>query len=63
MKRESLELQPADWEQLQRVAQAAGSIYSGRPSWRRLMMEIARGKLVVSRPHPPAPVPPRRRLP
>lgn len=43
MKRESLEMQPADWESLTQVAAETSSIYSGAPSWRRLVLRIARG--------------------
>jgi hypothetical protein len=37
MKRESLKLQDLDWFYLQEVAFDTGSIYSGKPSWRRLV--------------------------
>jgi hypothetical protein len=37
-----------DWFWLQEVAFDTGSIYSGKPSWRRLVARIARGELVVS---------------
>jgi hypothetical protein len=48
MKRESLKLWESDWFWLQEVAFDTGSIYSGKPSWRRLVARIARGELVVS---------------
>src|ERR1017187_9734777 len=48
MKRESLKLQDLDWFYLHEIAFDTGSIYSGKPSWRRLVARIARGELVVS---------------
>lgn len=48
MKRESLELQESDWQRLTEVAAATSSIYSARPSWRRLILRIARGEVGCS---------------
>lgn len=48
MKRESLELQESDWQRLTEVAAATSSIYSDRPSWRRLILRIARGEVRCS---------------
>lgn len=45
MKRESLELQESDWQRLTEVAAATASIYCDRPSWRRLILRIARGEV------------------
>ncbi len=47
MKRESLELQEADWAALEKLAALTGSLYSGKPSWRRLVKRIARGEIAV----------------
>lgn len=47
MKRESLKMQEGDWEKLSHIAAATRSLYSGAPSWRRLMLRIARGECVV----------------
>lgn len=43
MKRESLKMPEDDWQRLTQVAAATSSIYSGAPSWRRLVLRIARG--------------------
>src|ERR1039458_2120978 len=48
IERKSLKLRSVDWFWLQEVAFDTGSIYSGKPSWRRLVARIARGELVVS---------------
>jgi hypothetical protein len=45
MKRESLKMSEDDWQQLTEVAAATSSIYSGAPSWRRLILRIARGEV------------------
>jgi len=37
-----------NWQRLQEVAAATNSIYSGRPSWRRLMLRIATGEVRCS---------------
>jgi len=43
MRRESLKMQESDWRRLEELAAATGSLYSGRPSWRRMILRIARG--------------------
>ena len=48
MKRKSLKLKEADWFWLQEIAADTGSLYSRKPSWRRLVARIARGELAVS---------------
>lgn len=45
MKRESLKMPEDDWQRLTQVAAATSSIYSGEPSWRRLVLRIARGEV------------------
>lgn len=45
VKRESLKMNEDDWQQLTQVAAATSSIYSGEPSWRRLILRIARGEV------------------
>jgi len=45
MKRESLKMSESDWQRLTQVAAATFSIYSGAPSWRRLVLRIARGEV------------------
>lgn len=45
MKRESLKMTAENWQQLTEVAASTGSIYSGQPSWRRLVLRIARGEV------------------
>lgn len=51
MKRQSLKLHEIDWQALMGIALDLGCEYRGQPSWRRLIDEIASGKLtVVSRP-------------
>lgn len=47
MRRESLKLQESDWQRLDKLAAATGSLYSGAPSWRRLILRIARGEITV----------------
>ena len=47
MRRESLKLQESDWQRLDKLAAATGSEYSGKPSWRRLILRIARGEVTV----------------
>lgn len=44
-KRESLKLQEADWKALERLARTKGCTYAGRPSWRRLILRLARGEV------------------
>jgi hypothetical protein len=46
MKRESLKMSESDWTALLAVAQKTGSIYSDKPSWRRLILRIARGEIL-----------------
>ena len=51
MKRQSLKLDEIDWQVLLGIARECGCEYRGDPSWRRLLDEIASGKLsVVNRP-------------
>lgn len=45
MKRESLKMQQEDFQRLTEVAAETSSIYSGAPSWRRLVLRIARGEV------------------
>lgn len=45
-RRESHVMPEADWQSLERVAASVGAIYSGNPSWRRLLLKIARGEVV-----------------
>jgi len=45
MKRESLKMQEEDFRHLTAVAAETSSIYSGQPSWRRLILRIARGEV------------------
>ncbi len=45
MKRESLKMTEDDWQRLTKVAADTSSIYSGAPSWRRLVLRIARGEV------------------
>jgi hypothetical protein len=47
MRRKSIKLQEFDWRRLEELAAATGSIYSGQPSWRRLILRIARGEVTV----------------
>ena len=47
MRRESLKLQESDWQRLDNLAAATDSLYSGKPSWRRLILRIARGEVTV----------------
>lgn len=46
-KRESLKMALSDWKALTAVAERAGARYVGKPSWRRMMLQIARHDLVV----------------
>lgn len=46
-KRESLPLDPEDWEALSTLAEALGALYGNRPSWRTMIRQIARGELLV----------------
>lgn len=48
MKRESLKMSEEDWQRLTQVAAETSSIYSDRPSWRRLILRIARGEVRCS---------------
>lgn len=51
MKRQSLELDEIDWQVLLGIAREFGCEYRGEPSWRRLIDDIASGKLsVVNKP-------------
>jgi hypothetical protein len=45
MKRESLKMQEDDFQRLTEVAAETSSLYSGSPSWRRLVLRIARGEV------------------
>jgi hypothetical protein len=45
MKRESLKMQEEDFQRLTQVAAETSSNYSGAPSWRRLVLRIARGEV------------------
>lgn len=47
MRRESLKLQESDWRRLDKLAAATRSIYAGKPSWRRMIIRIARGQLTL----------------
>jgi hypothetical protein len=47
MKRQSLKLDEIDWQALTGIAADCGCEYRGEPSWRRLIDEIASGKLTV----------------
>lgn len=56
-RRQTLELTDAQWHNLERIAQASGSLAptgsnAGKPSWRTLMKRIADGDLKVSRRQP-----------
>lgn len=51
MRRESLKLQEADWAALEQLAKDTGSLYSGRPAWRRLILRLARGQLTLNSTH------------
>jgi len=46
-KRQSIKLDTADWLALAKIAHACRSTYRGKSSWRRLIHQIARGKLLV----------------
>lgn len=53
--RRSIPLSPDEWENLERLAQEFNTVppsgpTAGKPSWRSLIKEIARGALQVSRP-------------
>lgn len=45
-RRESHVMQEEDWAAIDKVAAEVGAIYSGNPSWRRLLLLIARGEVV-----------------
>ena len=47
MRRESLKLQESDWQRLEELAAATNAIYSGRPSWRGMILRIARNEIRV----------------
>lgn len=47
MTRQSLKLQDTDWAALEKLAAQTKSLYSGRPSWRRLILRIARGQVKI----------------
>lgn len=47
MRRESLKMQEQDWQRLEDLTAATGSEYSGKPSWRRLMLRITRGEITL----------------
>lgn len=46
-KRQSLKLDTADWLALAKIAHTCRCTYRGKTSWRRLIHQIARGKLTV----------------
>ena len=48
MKRQSLKLDEIDWQVLTGIAADCGCEYRGEPSWRRLIDQIASGKLTVA---------------
>lgn len=45
--RRSHDLSVEDWAAIDEVAGKVGAVYSGRPSWRRLLLMIARGEVKV----------------
>lgn len=45
-RRESHVMREDDWQRLNEVAASVGALYSGSPSWRRLLLKIARGEVV-----------------
>lgn len=45
--RESLKMSRADWDALTKLAADTGSLYSGEPSWRRMILRIARGEITL----------------
>jgi|GEM_PF-5077162 hypothetical protein len=45
--RRSHVLNKEDWAAIEKAAASVGALYSGRPSWRRLLLMIARGEVVV----------------
>jgi len=47
MRRESLKLQETDWQRLEQLAAATRSLYSGKPSWRRMILRLARGEVII----------------
>jgi hypothetical protein len=47
VRRESLKLQESDWRRLEELAADTASNYSGKPSWRRMVLRIARGEITV----------------
>jgi hypothetical protein len=53
MRRESLKLQDSDWQRLEKLAAASHSIYAGKPSWRRMILRIARGQITLRKPRKP----------
>jgi len=60
-KRRSLVLWPEEWEKLERLADELGTCpptgpRAGRPSWRSLVKEIARGDIELVRAREPEPV-------
>jgi hypothetical protein len=48
MKRQSLKMDEIDWQALTGIAADLGCEYRGEPSWRRLIDQIASGKLTVA---------------
>lgn len=48
MKVDSMKMSAENWAALLEVAAATKSLYSGLPSWRRLMLRIARGEVRCS---------------
>lgn len=45
MKQDSAKMSEENWRRLLNVAAATNSLYSGAPSWRRLMLRIAIGEV------------------
>lgn len=45
--RESLKMSRDDWPALTKLAADTGSLYSGAPSWRRMILRIARGEITL----------------
>jgi hypothetical protein len=48
LQRKSTEMDETNWIALEKVAAKCGCLYSGKPSWRRLLTLIARGVVAVS---------------
>lgn len=46
--RQSIPMAPANWEQLDKVADGMNATFAGRPSWRVLLRLIAEGEIICS---------------